>query len=126
MSEVDWAEWYGCRSPGLAPDETGARTDHCVAPPHCLDFGREFSDGRMSLLQVGEDNVGPFFPGQIENMGPRLFCCLIAERVVVRPNCRAVIESSLVRRDDVAERIAVVEDIVPREREAVLFGGPIS
>ena len=125
VREVDAA--LGREAPHGAREEAGRRAQHRVAPAREVDPRHEAGQVRVRAGEVREDGAGEVLPLRREEVLARLRGLLVREGQVLRQDRRAVVLAGLVRRDDVAERARVVEDVVPRERDArVSFGRPES
>ena len=103
-----------------APHEAGPRAGHRVAVREHVERAHRLADLGVRAREVGEDALGPGLARGGEKAPARVGGRLVAKRPVVgehrRPPARGEV---LVRRDHVAERGAVVEDVVPGERRAV-------
>lgn len=118
VGEVDAAVRLGRLAAGGGGDEAGARTDHGVAPAHHVDPLGQRADAGVGAGEVGQGHLRPFLPPRREQPVAGAVRIAVAERVVVGEHGRAPVDVPLVRGHDVTERWAVVEDVVPRQREA--------
>ena len=72
----------------------------------------------MRTGDVGQTNIGELTPIVIEKLRAAIF--LVAHRIVIGPDRRAVVDAFLMRRVHISKRRAFVQNIVPRERKVAL------
>ena len=115
--------WLYAFATGGAPHKTGARANHRVAPTHHVKTLDEVVNVGVSARQIGQATSAQ--PRQSVSSsrvrrGARVF---VAKRIVVSEDRRATVDAALVRGDDVAERFAFVEHVVPGERKVARRAG---
>src|SRR6185436_19273112 len=74
----------------------------------------------MSSGQIRQCNVRPFISTSAEQPGSGFARIVVAERIVVRKNRRPSIKPALMRCHNIAERRALIENIVPGQRKAAV------
>ncbi len=100
-------------------EEAGRRAHHAVRPAHDVDRNDVPLEVVVDGREVAEHGVAPALPGRREDAAPRARGVRVGERAVPRPHGRALAPVGLVRRVHVAERSALADHVVPRERETV-------
>src|SRR5262249_11200928 len=106
-----------CFSPRFAPHKAGARPDHRMSPTHHIQAFSQSANRWMRARKVSKNYVGPIVAIGGQQPRPRLASIGVTERVVVSEDCRSSIQPLLVCCYDVTERLALVNYVVPRQRE---------
>src|SRR5690348_10902057 len=85
----------------VAPHKTRARTNHRMAPAHDINALDQLIYSWMSDAQIVQNHIDPALPVQTREPRPCLPATRFAQRIIVGEDRRPVIQSALMRGDDI-------------------------